>query len=68
MKLVLGGVNGLYLREILENAGDEVERVDAAVAYATDDRLLFDWCWEKEVPLRFWGRFDEGVPVSLPCG
>lgn len=39
---MLGGVNGLYLREILENAGEGVERVDAAVAYATSDQLLFD--------------------------
>lgn len=66
MKLVLGGVNGLYLREILENAGQEVERVDAAVAYATREDLLFDWCWDNEVPLRFWGRFDAAVPVSVP--
>lgn len=65
MRLVLGGVNGLYLREILENARD-VERVDAAVAYATRNDLLLDWCWEREVPVRFWGRFDEGVPVSIP--
>ena len=65
MRLVLGGVNGLYLREILENA-EGVERVDAAVAYATQEDLLFDWCWENEVSLRFWGRFDEGVPVSIP--
>ena len=66
MKLVLGGVNGLYLREILDNALKLTERVDAAVAYATDDRLLFDWCWDNEVPLRFWGRFDEAVPVAAP--
>jgi len=66
MRLVLGGVNGLYLREILDNAKALTERVDAAVAYATDDRLLFDWCWDNEVPLRFWGRFDEAVPVSVP--
>jgi hypothetical protein len=66
MRLVLGGVNGLYLREILDNAAELVERVDAAVAYATDDRLLFDWCWKNEVPLRFWGRFDEAVPVAAP--
>lgn len=64
MRLVMGGVNGLYLREILENALPHVERVDAAVAYATDDSLLFEWCWMNEVPLRFWGRFDESVPVA----
>ncbi|RAK51313.1 phospholipase D family protein [Phenylobacterium deserti] len=66
MQLVLGGVNGFYLRTIMENAGDKVERVDAAVAYATREDLLFDWCWNNEVPLRFWGRFDEGVPVAVP--
>lgn len=38
MKLVIGGVNGLYLREILENAGQEVERIDAAVAAYLEQR------------------------------
>lgn len=66
MKLILNGVNGRYLRDVMEGAGDQVERVDAAVAYATDNRLLFDWCWDCKVPVRFWGRFDDGVPVSLP--
>jgi hypothetical protein len=69
MRLVAGGVNGFYLRQILDNASlHEVARVDAAVAYATDERLLFDWCWERResVSLRFWGRFDEGVPVAAP--
>jgi hypothetical protein len=69
MRLVAGGANGLYLREILDNADrHEVTRVDAAVAYASDERLLFDWCWERRerVSLRFWGRFDEGLPVAAP--
>lgn len=66
MKLILGGINGNYLREIVENAGEQTERVDAAVAYATDSTLLFDWCLSKRIPLRFWGRFDDGVPVSIP--
>ncbi len=66
MKLILGGINGEYLREIVDNAAEETERVDAAVAYATDGALLFDWCLQKRIPLRFWGRFDEGVPVSVP--
>lgn len=66
MKLILNGINGRYLRNIIESAAVETERVDAAVAYATDVSLLFDWCWEKEKPLRFWGRFDDGVPVSIP--
>jgi hypothetical protein len=66
MKLILGGLNGEYLRDITEAAASDTERVDAAVAYATETSLLFDWCWEKRIPLRFWGRFDEGVPVSVP--
>jgi hypothetical protein len=67
MRLVAGGVNGFYLREILENADPkQIGRVDAAVAYVTDPGLLFDWCWSEKVPLRFWGRFDEGVPVAAP--
>lgn len=66
MQLILGGINGRYLRELVDNAGDETERVDAIVAYASDMSLLFDWCWDKSIPLRFWGRFDEGLPVSLP--
>lgn len=65
MELLLNGINGNYLRNILLKAEKETERVDAAVAYATQNDLLFDWCWENKVPLRFWGRFDEQVPVSI---
>ncbi len=66
MRLLLGGVNGDYLRDVVEGAAQHTERVDAAVAYATAADLLFDWCWEKRIPLRFWGRFDDGVPVAVP--
>ncbi|MGO7604756.1 phospholipase D family protein [Rhizobium ruizarguesonis] len=64
MQLVLNGLNGNYLRNILLNAVDHCERVDAAVAYATEGDLLFEWCWTNKLPLRFWGRFDDQVPVS----
>ncbi|MER9526589.1 phospholipase D family protein [Mesorhizobium sp. M0292] len=63
---MLNGINGGYLRNILLNASDQTERVDAAVAYASENDLLFDWCWDNKIPLRFWGRFDEQVPVSIP--
>jgi hypothetical protein len=66
MRLILNGINGEYLRDIIESAAPDTESVDAAVAYATDSSLLFDWCWKKNIPLRFWGRFDDGVPVSVP--
>jgi hypothetical protein len=66
VKLLLNGINGRYLRDIIEDAAPKTERVDAAVAYATEASLLFEWCWEKRLPLRFWGRFDETIPVSIP--
>lgn len=66
MRLILNGVNGRYLLEVVMNALEKTERVDAAVAYASDDRLLFDWCWDQGIPLRFFGRFDDGLPISVP--
>jgi hypothetical protein len=63
-RLILNGVNGRYLREICDNALDECDLVEAAVAYASDERLLFDWCLKFEIPLKYWGRFDPTLPVS----
>lgn len=64
MHLILNAINREYLRNIIENSARTTERVDAAVAYVTKEDLLFDWCWEHKIPLRFWGRFDEAVPVA----
>jgi hypothetical protein len=64
MRLILNGINGRYLREIPDNAARDTQLVEAAVAYATDD-FLFKWCWDNQIPLRFWGRFDETVPIRL---
>jgi len=66
MKLITGGINGNYLRDIIENAASETQEVLAAVAYATDTSLLFDWCWDNSIPLKFYGRLDEGVAVHPP--
>jgi len=66
MHLVLGGINGHYLANIGENVSAKTEEVRAAVAYATDSTLLFDWCWKNRIPLRFYGRLDETVAVALP--
>lgn len=63
MKPVLGQINGEYLQDILEVAGDETETVWAAVAYATDDRL-FKWAYERSIPVKFWGRWDAGYCVK----
>jgi PLD-like domain len=66
MRLIMGGINGHYLRNIVENYARNTEEVLAAVAYATDASLLFDWCWQHEIPLKFYGRLDDGVAVSAP--
>ena len=66
MHFILNAINGEYLRDITLNAASATERVDAAVAYVSSQDLLFDWCWDHGIPLRFWGRFDENVPVATP--
>ena len=66
MRLILGGVNGHYLRNITENSATETEEVWAAVAYARDPSLLFEWCLEHQIPLKFYGRLDDTVAVSSP--
>ncbi|TWB77564.1 phospholipase D-like protein [Nitrospirillum amazonense] len=65
MKLILNGINGEYLRQITDNYVVDTRSVDVAVAYVTDETLLFDWCWKYQIPLRFWGRYDASVPVAL---
>jgi len=66
MRLILGGINGHYLRDITENSARETEEVLAAVAYATSTELLFDWCAKHQIPLRFYGRLDDQVAVTVP--
>jgi len=66
MRLIMGGINGHYLRNVTENCARETEEVLAAVAYATDSSLLFEWCWNNKIPLRFYGRLDDGVAVTTP--
>ncbi len=66
MKLILGGINGEYLRYVTDNFASETEEVLAAVAYAHNADLLFNWCYSNEIPLKFWGRLDDGIAVSVP--
>ncbi|MCK1415337.1 phospholipase D family protein [Bradyrhizobium sp. CW4] len=66
MRLIMGGINGHYLRNITMNCAQDTSEVLAAVAYATDASLIFDWCWQHNIPLRFYGRLDDGVAVSVP--
>jgi hypothetical protein len=66
MRFILGGVNGEYLRDITLSAANETDEVLAAVAYATDGDLLFEWCWDNKIPLKFYGRLDDCVAVGVP--
>lgn len=63
MQLMMGGINGNYLTNIILNAAADTQVVLAAVAYATEADLLFDWCWKNSIPLKYYGRLDEGVAV-----
>lgn len=65
MKLILGSINGEYLRDITLVAAKDTEVVWAAVAYASNQSILFDWCWNNNIPLKFWGRYDHTVPISV---
>ncbi|MDY0885427.1 phospholipase D family protein [Dongia soli] len=65
MRLIMGGINGYYLQNITGNCASETNEVLAAVAYASDSRLLFDWCWENRIPIKFYGRLDDRVAVSV---
>ena len=64
MQLIMGGINGNYLTNITLNAAADTQEVLAAVAYATEMDLLFDWCWDNSIPLRYYGRLDDGVAVK----
>ena len=65
MHLVMNGINKNYLRDIFENHAKNTTRVQAAVAYATEARLLFNWCLENSILLEYYGRLDEDVAVNI---
>lgn len=66
MKLIAGGLNGNYLRDLLTQAPDSVEWVKAAIAYASGTPDLIEFCVKRKLRLEFWGRIDETLPVSIP--
>ena len=65
MHLVMNGINNHYLQNIVENHAKNTTEVLAAVAYATDAGLLFDWCSKNRIPLKYYGRLDEDVAVNI---
>ncbi|QDK37193.1 phospholipase D family protein [Bdellovibrio sp. NC01] len=64
MKLIANGLNGSYLREILDSSRGQVEWIKAAVAYASGTPELLEFCRINSIPLEFWGRMDCGLSVG----
>lgn len=65
MKLIAGGLNGNYLKELLMSAPTDVEWVKAAIAYASGTPELIEFCVNRNIRLEFWGRLDPSVPVTM---
>jgi PLD-like domain len=74
LELYLGGLNRNHLLNLLLEAervidgARRTEEVWAAVAYATGVKgngALISHCFEKGIPLKFWGRLDDQVAVDV---
>jgi hypothetical protein len=66
MRVVLGTLNGVYLKELLKQALPVSPFVRAAVAYAGGSHEFFDRCWESAIRLQYFGLLDHTAAVSLP--
>ena len=66
MRFVAGKLNGKYLLEVHENAIRGADAVYVAVVYAAGEARIIDDCHSKGIPLVFYGRYDESVPIALP--
>lgn len=64
MKLIAGKINSNWLLSILHESDGQCEAVRAAVAYANSTPKLIELCFEKNIKLTFWGRYDASVPIS----
>jgi hypothetical protein len=52
------------LEELHRSAIQDAERVQAAIAYATDERPFLEICWQEKKPLLFYGRYDHTGPIA----
>lgn len=62
--MIAGGINGQYLREILGGSLGKTNNVKIAIAYASGDPEIFNFCYNNNIKLTFWGRYDGSVPVT----
>lgn len=63
MRFVAGSLNKVWLDDILEKSKSDVERIKIAVAYADANPKIIDLCFNENIPLEFWCRYDYTVPV-----
>ncbi len=57
--------NPSRLEQINAKALESADSVEAAIAYATDEDTLIKKCFELDVPLKLYGRYDYSQPVSV---
>lgn len=66
MRVVLGALNGVYLKELLEQALVVSPLVRAAVAYADGSHEFFERCRGSTIRVQYFGLLDHTGAVSLP--
>lgn len=66
MKFIAGKINNQWLLDCLNGCLEDCVWVKAAVAFAHGNPNLIDFCFNKNIPLTFWGTYDPlSVPVSV---
>lgn len=65
MELIAGKLNDSWLESLLRRSAQDCDWVKAAIAYASGSPKLIAFCFENNLPLTFWGRYDPSVPVSV---
>ena len=65
MKLINGEKGKSHLSVLNSDALKDCNEVWAAIAYVTDDSQLIKPCYEKQIPLKLWARYDYSVPVKI---
>jgi hypothetical protein len=66
MQVVMGGLNGVRLVNLMNQATGKCSEVTAAVAYASQNDPFFEHCYSNKIFLTFYGLLDEGAAVAGP--
>ena len=65
MELICNSRNGVSkLEAIHKSAIIDAEKVEAAVAYISEERPFLETCWNEKKPLLLYGRYDHTGPIS----